>query len=204
MARPSTVSTEKILEVALELFLERGFDVPTAEIARTAGISEGSIFNRFSTKQELFIAAMESGSPNWADLIPSLDPAQSVEEILSKIMTVGISALEQSMPRMMLLWSQRKAPSPMEIHARTDSMPRRVLEALTTYFETENQRGRLHCQRPEIAARLIMAAVANYVFIRTLGIQVREPMEVHTYVCEVIQTLLNGMRSGVASAEEQP
>lgn len=194
MARPSTVSTEKILEVALELFLDKGFDVPTAEIAKAAGISEGSIFNRFATKQELFLAAMGSGLPNLPEAIPEIGREQPVEENLKKIMRMGIEVFEKAMPRMMLLWSQRKAPSPIELHAHPNSMPRRVLEGLTKYFEIESERGRLRCQSPEIAARLIMGAVANYVFVRTVGIQVRAPIDLNTYVSEVIQTLMNGMR----------
>lgn len=201
MARPSTVSTEKILEVALELFLEKGFDVPTAEIARAAGISEGSIFKRFPTKQELFVAAMGSGLPAWTEAIPKLGEEQPVAENLRQIMMLGISAFEKAMPRMMLLWSQRNAPSPVELHSQPNSMPRRVLEGLTKYFEIENERGRLRCQSPEIAARLIMGSVANYVFVRMIGIQVRAPMDLETYVTEVIETLMNGMRPTTSESE---
>src|SRR5262245_10030705 len=44
-----------ISEVATRMFIERGFDqVTVAEVADAAGVSANTIFNYFSTKEELF------------------------------------------------------------------------------------------------------------------------------------------------------
>src|SRR5438105_1565154 len=59
IARRSTITTEQILEAARSFFLEKGIQTTTAEVARRAGVAEGSVFNRFRTKQELFLSAME-------------------------------------------------------------------------------------------------------------------------------------------------
>ncbi len=45
---------QKILESALELFVERGFHgTSTTEIAKTAGVATGTLFHYFKTKKEL-------------------------------------------------------------------------------------------------------------------------------------------------------
>jgi len=45
---------EKILESALQLFVERGFHAtPTSAISKHAGVSAGILFHYFSTKEEL-------------------------------------------------------------------------------------------------------------------------------------------------------
>ena len=45
---------QKILEAALKLFSERGFQgTSTAEIAKTAGVATGTLFHYFNTKEEL-------------------------------------------------------------------------------------------------------------------------------------------------------
>ena len=58
MSRPRTIDDAQILDVARKIFLERGMRASTASIARAAGVSEGTIFKRFDTKQELFFASM--------------------------------------------------------------------------------------------------------------------------------------------------
>jgi AcrR family transcriptional regulator len=53
-----------ILEALIPLLLERGGDVTTKEIARTAGIAEGTIFRVFPDKATLlFAAAQEAINP---------------------------------------------------------------------------------------------------------------------------------------------
>lgn len=47
---------ESILDAATRLFAERGYEAtPTAEMARAAGVSEGTIFHHFGTKDGILI-----------------------------------------------------------------------------------------------------------------------------------------------------
>ncbi|MFZ5827294.1 MAG: TetR/AcrR family transcriptional regulator [Bacillota bacterium] len=51
---------ERILEAALRLFHEYGYrGATTAEIARQAGVAEGTIYRYFKEKKELFLACVE-------------------------------------------------------------------------------------------------------------------------------------------------
>ena len=48
-----------VLEVSVELFIEQGYDkTTTKQIAETAGILNGSLFNLFKTKEDIFSAAI--------------------------------------------------------------------------------------------------------------------------------------------------
>lgn len=60
--RKKTVKNRRqdILEAGLKLFSEKGYNgSATAEIARVAGVAEGTIFRHFTTKKELLIAVLE-------------------------------------------------------------------------------------------------------------------------------------------------
>ncbi|AET66333.1 transcriptional regulator [Desulfosporosinus orientis DSM 765] len=51
---------QDILEAALTVFAQKGFNgSTTAEIARAAGVAEGTIFRHFATKKELLIAVLK-------------------------------------------------------------------------------------------------------------------------------------------------
>jgi AcrR family transcriptional regulator len=48
---------DRLLAAARELFAERGVDVAMADIARHAGVSNGTLYNRFPTREDLIEAA---------------------------------------------------------------------------------------------------------------------------------------------------
>jgi AcrR family transcriptional regulator len=51
---------EDILSAAVELFAERGFQAtPTSEVAKRAGVAEGTIFHHFKTKDEILLSIFE-------------------------------------------------------------------------------------------------------------------------------------------------
>ena len=53
---------QSILEVSQKHFTEKGYDqTKTKDIAKEVGIAEGTLFNYFDTKTEIFLEAMASG-----------------------------------------------------------------------------------------------------------------------------------------------
>jgi AcrR family transcriptional regulator len=68
-----------IAETAQRLFAERGFDAVTvAEVARAADVSEGTVFNYFPTKEDLFYTGMEAFEAELVDAVRGRPPGQSV------------------------------------------------------------------------------------------------------------------------------
>jgi AcrR family transcriptional regulator len=58
MGRKKRISDADLLAAAREVFVKEGFGASTKEIARRAAVSEGVLYQRFLTKDELFFAAM--------------------------------------------------------------------------------------------------------------------------------------------------
>src|SRR4051794_11443572 len=104
MARPVSIKDETIIAAAREIFLERGIQATTAEVASLAGVSEGSIFKRFKSKLELFRAAMGDrlNDVDWARELPKYVGKGDVRE---NMFTIGMSILaffRDLMPLMMM------------------------------------------------------------------------------------------------------
>jgi AcrR family transcriptional regulator len=53
LRRDARQNREKLIAAATGMFAERGLDVPLEEIARRAGVSIGTLYNRFPTREAL-------------------------------------------------------------------------------------------------------------------------------------------------------
>lgn len=74
---------QKILNTAYELYSKRGFAVNTAEIAKEAGISHGTVFSHFSSLSELLESLIETfGTAISREIHDQAETAVSVEELL--------------------------------------------------------------------------------------------------------------------------
>jgi AcrR family transcriptional regulator len=213
MARTTTIDSDEILRVARHLFLKRGLDVPTSEIAKQVGVSEGSIFKRFPTKRALFIASMGiDDHPDWMTTLGENVGEGELKENLQQLCLKMIDYVRGLLPRMMLLWSCREPACPAENpHAKPTSPPRVLLTHLTDYLDQEMRLGRMRAAHPEVVSRMLMGSVWNYVFLETMGRQQNEAssaddpqfpppaitgapsMNPNTYAHSVIETLWSGV-----------
>src|SRR3954452_22377051 len=76
---------EHIADVALGLFLERGFEAVTVgEIAREADVAEKTVFNYFPTKEDLVYGRLETFESALVEAIRSRDPRESVVEAFER------------------------------------------------------------------------------------------------------------------------
>jgi AcrR family transcriptional regulator len=76
---------QHIAETARRLFLERGFDeVPVAEIAREAEVSEATVFNYFPTKEDLVFNRMEDFEQELLGAIRDRAEGESIVEAFGR------------------------------------------------------------------------------------------------------------------------
>ncbi len=90
MGRPKSISNGALLAAARTVFVRDGAAGSTAEIARVAGVSEATVFKRFSTKAALFIAAM---APPKVDAEAIIAEADAVPDAREAIQLIGARAL---------------------------------------------------------------------------------------------------------------
>lgn len=196
MARPTSIDDACILEAARAVFVERGIAATTAEVALRAGVSEGSVFRRFRTKQELFRAAMARGIPEppWLATLHERVGQGEMRAQLERLSLEAIEHLRIVVPLVMLSWSN-PAPNglPCEL-AEPNPPPLRVLRQLSAYFEAEMRRGRVRRQDPEIVARTFMGATWSYVQMELVfRAQAILPLPAETFVRGLVELLHGGL-----------
>jgi AcrR family transcriptional regulator len=163
--RPVTLTDDDLLNAAREVYLARGVEATTTEIARRARISESVIFHRYKTKEALFAAVYERQivmPPAFARL-PSLvgqgevadnlfDAGMGVVEVMHSVLPFLLMALSSA--RMNLLVKQVQRPHPLK---------RQMIELLSNYCEREARAGRLRRIKGEVMARTFLGGIMQYV-----------------------------------------
>jgi AcrR family transcriptional regulator len=70
---------QQIADVAMRLFVERGFDrVTVAEVAAAVGVSEKTVFNYFPTKEDLFFDEVPERAQRLAEAIRTRPGGESI------------------------------------------------------------------------------------------------------------------------------
>ncbi len=194
MSRPAHITDEQILTAARAVFLEKGIQATTAEVARRASVAEGSIFKRFKTKHELFAAAMQLEEPDW---LRTLQQRVGKGDVKQNLVEVGLQIVEffrALMPLMMMAWSNPGPSGVPESLSSPNPPPIRALKRLASYFEAEMRAQRVRRHDPEIAARAYLGGLQNYVFLELLlKAQDELPLPAEMYLRGLVNLLWNGM-----------
>jgi AcrR family transcriptional regulator len=85
MTQPVQHTRETILAAALLVFHEQGVKVSTAKIAVAAGVSNGSLFNHFPTKQALIDALYLSIKTDLARAAGDFDDAEPIDRRMRQV-----------------------------------------------------------------------------------------------------------------------
>jgi AcrR family transcriptional regulator len=198
LGRPRTIDNEEILEAARAIFLERGTVATTADVAKRVGISQASIFKRFSTKQELFLAAMVAGRHR-QDLLEQFRNRTEEAGIRLALVELGqklIPFFRQALPLLLLSWSNRgEFGFPKQVI--TGSFPpAQAAQEIVAFIESEMKAGRLRKQDPWLVTRAFVGALQNYVLLEivTKGAFVVGPAcGPDAYVKGIVEVLWGGI-----------
>jgi AcrR family transcriptional regulator len=145
----------QIMAGAREVFLAHGFDAASmGEIARTAGVSKGTLYVYFDSKEQLFQAIVTEECARQAEQVFSLDPADhDVEAVLTRLGCAyfGLLSRPERMPALRTVIS---------IAERMPEIGRKFYEAgpgwgiatLRLYLESQVAAGILMVEDCELAA----------------------------------------------------
>lgn len=196
LARPVHFPDDTLLQAAYDVFREHGMDATTAEIARRAGASEGTLFKRFRSKAGLFHAVLERSQQlgdAWTDRLPARVGAGKLAEQLESIAGEGIDFFRVVVPLHMAgmspAFAERAAQSWGQSHPALEA--RRRLEG---YFEAERRLGRVGKVDVEVLARTFMGALYNFAVMEVMTAPYEpSPLPQEKFVRHLVAMLLHGI-----------
>ncbi|MDB5471736.1 MAG: TetR family transcriptional regulator [Caulobacter sp.] len=144
--------TEAILDAASEVLAERGLAAPIEEIARRAGVSKQTIYNRYGGKIELVRALVEKRVDSIT--APLRDPGaeEHPEETLTAYARSLLQVIERGGYSLMRLTIQSAGELPELAREVYANGPMRSRAQLAEFLELESRAGRLKVDDPMQAA----------------------------------------------------
>jgi AcrR family transcriptional regulator len=165
--RKKQQTRQLIADTALRLFTERGFDTVTvAQVAREADVSEGTVFNYFPTKEDLFFSQMQSFEAALVDAVRTRAAGESVLRAFERFVDERSERLARDDAAPVITTAARLMSASPALQARERQIVAEATEALAAVI-AEQTGASVHDLEPLVVAHALMGVQ------RSLVIQVR-------------------------------
>jgi AcrR family transcriptional regulator len=159
--------TEAILDAASAVLAERGLSAPMEEIARRAGVSKQTVYNRYRCKIDLVRALVERRVETMTAPLRALDAGEHAEEALADYARTLLEAVGKSHSILRLtIQSADEMPDLARIVFETG--PMRSRKELANFLRAESKAGRLAVDDPMQAAEFFAGMVIGQHQTRSL------------------------------------
>jgi len=172
MSRPIKYDDNVLLESLRATFLELGPAATSTELARRAGVSEGTLFKRFGTKRRLFELAMHISPIEEQEWFKSmLDRAGqgSLRTNLAELAHSLMTYITETMPILETLMTSGFKPQDMLASmAERDQEPSPLVlqRRFEKYLEREMRLGRMRSVDSRTLADLLLGPCFKYVHLQ--------------------------------------
>lgn len=192
----------QILDAAERVFAARGYHgATTREIAAAADVSEGTLYNYFAGKRDIFVGLLRSRTDELIQAIAGVR-AESVEEALVQVLAGQFSRMRTHRQFRLFLQEARLDPE-LNHHLATDILPRisREIEQLMSGLMDAGIMRRVD---PEIANWTLMSAVVGLALFADLGTApALDTISPEALARQVSDIFIHGLR-GAAGDEGHP
>lgn len=163
---------DSIAQTGRRLFVEHGFDgVTVADIATEAEVAEGTVFNYFGTKEDLFFAGMEAFENDLIAAVRNRAEGQSVIDAFREPIVAGVQRLASPQ-------GTEGAALGARLISESPALQRRELEIVASYTTVlagllaEEISAVEHDIRPVIVANALMGVHRALVaLVRSLALE---------------------------------
>ncbi|MFI7067150.1 TetR/AcrR family transcriptional regulator [Kribbella sp. NPDC050124] len=196
---PATALREHLIDTAEKLLGERQVStITTRDIARSAGVSDGVLYNYFAAKHELLVAALVrryAGSVTRFDTDLPVAGSGTVEDNLIAYAQAAVDLVTETLPTAAGLMSEPALLHRFieEIH-RQPFGPHRLRQPISDYLAAEQQLGRLGTFDIEAAISLIMGPAIMLGFAALISGASQD--ELTEQIPGIVRTLLTGIQAG--------
>jgi len=165
--RKKQQTRQAILEAASSLFDERGFETVTvAEVAQAADVSEGTVFNYFPTKEDLFYGQMEDFEATLLEAIRDRPAGQPVSKAFARALLERSSRLASEDRAELIAKAARTIDASPSLQAREREVVEHTTRSLAALLAEETAARATDAEPLAVAAALTGVQRALTVYVR--------------------------------------
>lgn len=193
---PKENTEDKIMDSAIKLFYQKGYNgASTSEIAKEAGIAEGTIFRYFKTKKEILnqvlIKLIENLSQSLItdrmDMILKENKGQSTRDILKIILSDRVVMIDENWETIKIIITEMQFHEDIR-EAFFKNVVSRVDKLLDKLIKSGIEKGSIKNINKVLIKQVIVGNFASYI-IRKKFMNCEDKINID----DVIDVLLNGI-----------
>lgn len=189
---------QSVLKASLSLFAKVGYDrTSTYEIAKLAGVSEGTVFSQFKTKNQILRAIL---GPFIGEILP-----MAASDFINQLQTESLPHLEDFLnyivhDRMSFVMNHRSefkifvqemGRNPQLLEMLTERLNGLINQRLSAMLQDYQAKGELIDWEPMRISRYIVSVILGYLLPNTLMSD--EPLDIEQQTTECVAFLMRGL-----------
>jgi AcrR family transcriptional regulator len=190
---------DRILKAAEHVIRTNGLSkTTTKEIARIAHCSEGSLYNHFQSKEDLFIQVMKMHLQDYLAVLLKLPGRKGTRTVKENLEETGLAALNFFHLSIVLTASMFTEPDFLARHRQDfqqrNEGPHRSNEVVTVYVLAEQKIGRINSEiNPRSMADLLLGACFQHAFHLQFSGEDESEEARKQFVENVLNALMKGL-----------
>jgi len=197
MRLPASDRKKQLLEIAMKLFSEQGFDgTSTREIAEAAGVNEALIFRHFRTKEDLFWAVLSDRVERRGRNRRIRELAKSEGDFREVLVAIAETLLDRTdddaAVTRLLFYSALRNRELSHRFFRTYGQEK--FETLADHIRVGIAAGRLRAVNPAIAARSFLGMIVyHYLVEEVFGVPHAQALSTRELAEELVSIFIEGI-----------
>ena len=197
MRLPAPDRKKQLLEIAMKLFSERGFDgTSTHEIAEAAGVNEALIFRHFHTKEDFFWAVLSDRVERRGRNRRIRELAKSEGDFREVLVAIAETLLDRTdddaaVTRLLFYSALRNRELS---HRFFRIYGQEKFETLADHIRVGIAAGRLRAVNPAIAARSFLGMIVyHYLVEEVFGVPHAQALSTRELAVELVSIFMEGI-----------
>ncbi|MEG6566754.1 TetR/AcrR family transcriptional regulator [Thermoanaerobacterium saccharolyticum] len=201
MKKDDISTEEKIINASIELFSEKGFDsTKTSEIAKNAGIAEGTIFRYFKTKKDILMSIVTKAIQFFSEkfivlpLNKVLRSEKPEEEILADLLKDRYEMITKNFSIIKVIGTEALTKEKIR-EKLVEHIAIKTLEIGEEFYQNGIEKGIFRDLPPRTVVRSLFGSVMMLIAEQQFFPDDKKSKDVEKEISTIVEIFMNGIKS---------